>query len=155
MTDLSVLGILAFQAWTLCVEISLSGPLIFLCQSCLALEKKMQPCTVKAAEVFWENVSCNHEILIVIIHSPGNDVQELRRLRHMFIIVLTPRFSAWYRRRSTGLGDKMGDLTAGLFILVESLLHCTKSFLYEFLNLIPRRTLWENTFPFTEEDTEG
>lgn len=48
----------------------------------------------------------------------------------------------------------MGDLTASLFILVESLQHYTKSSLNEVLHLIPTTALSEDTSPITEEDTE-
>ena len=48
----------------------------------------------------------------------------------------------------------MGDLTASLFILVESLQHYTKSSLNEVLHLIPTTALSEDTSTITEEDTE-
>lgn len=52
------------------------------------------------------------------------------------------------------MGNAVGDLTASLFILVESLQHCTKSSLNEVLHLIPTTALSEDTSPIAEEDTE-
>lgn len=150
MMGLNILGVLAFQMWTLCVEILLSSPLIFLCHVVSIGKKQCNPAQWKLPKYFWENVRCNHEISIVIIHSPINDVEELWRLRHLFINVLTRMFSAWYVVSSIGLGnERPGSQSVHLIETLLYLRHCTRCLYNNHFISFPQQ-FYEKVFPHRE-----